>query len=145
LNWHVGWLFALEDAVDVAGGTPELVDEIRSVGNQAAAGGINAVVIDRGQSMPRCERDNQLAMDDGGRATGDDQATVRALRERSTPSDEAEPWSAPNWAGPAAIAVSRRTATRVTPGAISLSSSSHLPAIPYSKLVKPVALPPGRP
>ena len=82
MNWHVGWLFALEDAVDVAGGTPELVDEIRSVGNQAAAGGINAVVIDRGQSMPRCERDNQLAMDDGGRATGDDQATVKARRER---------------------------------------------------------------
>src|SRR5262245_45125512 len=128
LNWHVGWLFALEDAVDVAGGTPELIDEIRSIGNQAAAGGINAGVIDRGQSMPRCERNNQLAMDDGGRAPGYDQATVRALRKRrdgaldlariprtstgrnSTPSDGAEPWSATNWAGPAAIAVSLRSA-----------------------------------
>jgi hypothetical protein len=28
LNRKVGWLFALEDAVDVAGGAPELVDEI---------------------------------------------------------------------------------------------------------------------
>jgi hypothetical protein len=31
----------------------------------------------------------------------------------------------------------------VTRGAISLSSSSHLPLTPYSKVVKPVALPPG--
>ena len=31
---------------------------------------------------------------------------------------------------------SRRTATRVTPGAISLSSSSHFPLMPYSKMRK---------
>ena len=36
------------------------------------------------------------------------------------------------------------TATRVTPGAISLSSSSHFPPKPYSYWTKPVALPPGR-
>jgi hypothetical protein len=39
---------------------------------------------------------------------------------------------------------SRRTATRVKLGAISLSSSSHLPLRPYSNAMKPVALPPGR-
>src|SRR6516162_2782309 len=37
-----------------------------------------------------------------------------------------------------------RRATRATRGAISLSSSSHLPAIVGSMLVKPVTLPPGR-
>ena len=42
------------------------------------------------------------------------------------------------------MAGSRRTATRVTPGAICLSSSSHFPLMPYSNCVKPVALPPGR-
>jgi hypothetical protein len=36
------------------------------------------------------------------------------------------------------------TAARLTAGAISLSSSSHFPLMPYSKRVKPVALPPGR-
>ena len=36
------------------------------------------------------------------------------------------------------------TATRFTPGAISLSSSNHFAPMPYSKLMKPVALPPGR-
>ena len=35
------------------------------------------------------------------------------------------------------------TAIRVTRGAISLSNSSHLPLKPYSKMRKPVALPPG--
>ena len=42
------------------------------------------------------------------------------------------------------MAGSRRTAARVTRGAISLSSSSHFPLMRYSKIVKPVALPPGR-
>ena len=40
--------------------------------------------------------------------------------------------------------MSRRTATRITPGAISLSSSSHLPLSPYSNRLNPVTLPPGR-
>ena len=39
---------------------------------------------------------------------------------------------------------SRSTATRVTLGAICLSSSSHFPLILYSNAMKPVALPPGR-
>src|SRR5262249_5561557 len=40
---------------------------------------------------------------------------------------------------------SRSTATRVTWGATSLSSSSHFPLVPNSShTVKPVALPPGR-
>src|SRR5215470_18733235 len=43
-----------------------------------------------------------------------------------------------------AIAGLNKTATRVTRGAISLSSSSHLPACVGSATAKPVALPPGR-
>jgi hypothetical protein len=39
---------------------------------------------------------------------------------------------------------SRMTATRVTRGAISLSSSSHFGLTPYSKFMNPVMLPPGR-
>src|SRR5215470_13267962 len=53
-------------------------------------------------------------------------------------------WIAPNNPVPAAMAASRMTPTRVTPGAICLSSSSHLPLRPYSNEVKPVTLPPGR-
>ena len=58
--------------------------------------------------------------------------------------DCAAAWIAPNCPGPEATKDSRRTATRVTFGAISLSNSNHFPPIEYSKLVKPVTLPPGR-
>ena len=44
---------------------------------------------------------------------------------------------------PLVAAGSRITATRVTLGAISLSVSNHFPAMPYSKFVNPVMLPPG--
>jgi len=53
-----------------------------------------------------------------------------------TPSEGARAWMVLNWAGPVGIEGSRRTATRVTPGAISLSSSSHFPLMLYSELVR---------
>src|SRR5215831_17772604 len=62
----------------------------------------------------------------------------------STPNDGATDCSAPHWPVPEAIAASRMTAARVTRGAISLSSSSHFALIPYSNVVKPMTLPPGR-
>ena len=37
LHRQVGWLLALEDAIDVAGGAPVLVEKIGPIGNQAAA------------------------------------------------------------------------------------------------------------
>ena len=51
---------------------------------------------------------------------------------------------AANWPIPAARAGSRRTATRVRLGAISLSNSSHFPLRLYSNALNPVVLPPGR-
>ena len=74
----------------------------------------------------------------------------RAARPRtpigrtSTPRDGATAWSAPNWPPPAGFSLSRRIAARVTFGAISLSTSSHLPLKPYSNWLNPVTLPPGR-
>ena len=63
---------------------------------------------------------------------------------KSTPKDGATAWMAANCPIPEAMAGSRTTAARVTPGAICLSSSSHFPLRPYSNMRKPVALPPGR-
>src|SRR6516164_4007047 len=71
-------------------------------------------------------------------------ASRTLIGRTSTPSDEAEAWIAANWPAPAAMAGFRRNATRFTPGAISLSSSSHLPPKSNSYSIKPVALPPGR-
>ena len=49
LHRKVGRLLALEDAIDVAGRAPVLVDDIRPVGDQAAVGDEIAGVVDRGQ------------------------------------------------------------------------------------------------
>ena len=62
----------------------------------------------------------------------------------SIPSDGATIWMAPNWAFPEGLPVSRKTAARVTLGAICLSSSSHFPLRLYSYSKKPVVFPPGR-
>src|SRR5262249_43465237 len=49
----------------------------------------------------------------------------------STPTDRTTDWIMANWPIPAGRVGSQRTAARVTPGAISLSSSSHFPLKPY--------------
>ncbi len=59
-------------------------------------------------------------------------ASRRLTGLNSTPSDGATAWIAANWPIPAVRLGSRRTAARVTPGAISLSSSSHFPLMLYS-------------
>ena len=64
LHRQVGGPLALEDAIDVAGRAAELVDVIRPVGDQAAAGDEEAVGVDRGQLVPRRQRDDQIAMND---------------------------------------------------------------------------------
>src|SRR5262245_16283379 len=61
-----------------------------------------------------------------------------------TPNDGATDWIAPSCPPPETRVASRRTATRVTRGAICLRCSSHLPPMEYSKSSKPVMLPPGR-
>jgi hypothetical protein len=62
LHRQVSGLLALEDAVDVAGGLPVHVDEIRPVGDQPAGGDERAFVVDRGQLVPARQRDDQIAL-----------------------------------------------------------------------------------
>ena len=59
LHRQVGRLLALQDAIDIAGGAPVLVDEIRPVGDQAAGGDEVAIGVDRGQLVPGRQRDDQ--------------------------------------------------------------------------------------
>ena len=69
---------------------------------------------------------------------------ISELFKLSPQVDGATVWMAAHWPIPPVIPGSRRTATRVTLLAISLSSSSHFALRPYSNEMKPVALPPGR-
>src|SRR6516225_8854734 len=49
LDRQVGWLLALQDAINVAGRAPERIDYVRSIGDQAAASREVAERVDRGQ------------------------------------------------------------------------------------------------
>ena len=62
----------------------------------------------------------------------------------STPTDGATDWMTANWPIPEGTSASRRTAARVTPGAICFRTSSHFPLKLYSNCMNPVALRPGR-
>ena len=76
LHRQVGRLLALENTVDVAGCTPVLVDEIRSIGDQTAVSGVRAAVVDRRQPVPSRQRDDQRTMKRRRRAPGYDQAAI---------------------------------------------------------------------
>src|SRR5215831_13355674 len=58
LHRKIGRLFALEDAINVVGRAPEWVGCIRPIADQAAASGVVAVRVDRGQSVAGRERDD---------------------------------------------------------------------------------------
>src|SRR5262245_36603667 len=62
----------------------------------------------------------------------------------STPSDGATVWTAAKLLIAKLCLASRRTATRIRPGAICLSNSNHFALRLNSNDMKPVALPPGR-
>ena len=79
---QVGGLLALEDAVDVAGCLPVLVEQIRAVGDQAAGSDEEAAEVDRRQFVPRRHRDDQMAMRCRGRTRRHDQPAIRSARER---------------------------------------------------------------
>src|SRR5262245_47250299 len=49
LHWQIGRLLALENAIDVTGRAPVLVDVIRSIGDQTTGGDKEAFVVDRRQ------------------------------------------------------------------------------------------------
>src|SRR5260370_15128523 len=48
LHRQVGRLLALENAIDVTGGAPELVGQINPIGDQATVGDENARIVDGG-------------------------------------------------------------------------------------------------
>ena len=62
LHRQVGWLLALEDAVHVAGAAAILVNDVGSIGDQAAGRREVANRVDRGQPVPGRQRGDHVAM-----------------------------------------------------------------------------------
>src|SRR5262249_40638122 len=144
-----GSLLAFEDAIDINGGLPELIAQISPVGYQAASGDRRAIPIDRRQFVLSRQRYDQLSMNianplpvtiSPALAVRPNSVIVRSISLESriltamasTPSDGAMAWIAANWPTPPVVVASRMTAARVTLGAISLRSCSHLPPMPNS-------------
>src|SRR5206468_99578 len=81
LHRQVGRLLAFEDAIDVSGRAPELVEKIGAIADQTADGAVKASIVDGGHSVSGRKRDDQLAMGSRRWASRHDQAAVRTLRE----------------------------------------------------------------
>ena len=58
LHWEVGRFLTFENAIDIAGGAPTVVNNVRPVGNQTAGADELAPVENRGQFVPGRKRDN---------------------------------------------------------------------------------------
>jgi hypothetical protein len=69
-------LLALEDAIHVAGGAAELIEEIRSIADETAYFAIETRIVDRGQSVPSGQRNDQIAMRGRRRTARDNEATI---------------------------------------------------------------------
>ena len=65
LHWQIGRLLALEDAIDIAGRTAELIGEIRPIGDQPAGYNEVACVVNRRQLSAGCQLDDQIAVNSG--------------------------------------------------------------------------------
>src|SRR5262249_22370992 len=62
LHGHLGWLLALENAINIVSRLPVLIEEVGSIGDQPPSGSEGALVVDSGQLVPRRKRDDQIAM-----------------------------------------------------------------------------------
>src|SRR6516225_4886755 len=86
LGWRlcrkVRRLLALENAINVASRPPELLQKIKAIRDQAAAGDVATSVIDRGQFVLGRKRDDQLAMRHGQCASSQDEASIWGFRKR---------------------------------------------------------------
>jgi hypothetical protein len=130
------------------------LDRIRSVGDQATSGDEVAPGVDRGR---RCRAASMMIRRDNASTTGSASRSGRHCRSARmsdgaliSPHRARRPGSTPppttallpdgaELPDPGGDGRFRRTAARVTPGAICLSSSSHFPLRPYSKVACPVA------
>src|SRR5215471_16426147 len=62
LDWKRGWLFALQDAIDIGCSAPEIVGRVASVGQQASALGKDAERSDGGEPMAGQQRGDRRSM-----------------------------------------------------------------------------------
>src|SRR5271165_2772991 len=81
LDRKIGRLLALENAIDITGRAPKLVDAIGPVENQPAAVDIVPVTIHGRKSVPGCQLDDKVAMHRHASAGRYDQTSISGIYE----------------------------------------------------------------
>ena len=82
LHRKVGGLGAAQDAVDIGRRLPKHVDVVGAVGHETTIRDKSTERVDRRQAVPGRERDNEIAMQEGGGIRRQDQAAIRLARKR---------------------------------------------------------------
>ena len=82
LHRKIGWLLSLENSIHVASRLPVLLDEVRSVSNEAAGRNDVAIGVDRWQLVPSRKFNDRCAKHQRQRARCHDQAAVRGASKR---------------------------------------------------------------
>src|SRR5262249_47663240 len=65
LYWEIGGFVAAQDTVDIGRRQPEIVVLVGPIGHEAAGHDKKMKRVDRGQFVPDCKRDEEIAMQDG--------------------------------------------------------------------------------
>ena len=81
LHRQVCRVLALENAINIAGGAPVLVKNVRPVADQASGGDPVSGSVDRRQSVPGGEHDDQITIKDGPWGCRHDQAAIWGTRK----------------------------------------------------------------
>src|SRR5262249_9617303 len=78
---QIGWLLALEDAIDIGSCAPVLVEPVGSIGDQAAVSGIEAGGVDGGQLVLGGGLEDEITMNRRRCTPPHDQTAIRGARE----------------------------------------------------------------
>src|SRR3954462_4969914 len=163
LNRQVGRLDPAKNAIHIICGLQDRIAAVDAIGYKRACVGMSLECKYRGHQMRARPLNNEIALPLGDRVRQGDDAPATSVRceigdcafhlvavvnAASGHLHLGRPRCRPLDCGKnslwAVVSGCIRTNTRVVAGAASLRTSSHLPPIEASKLVKPVILPPGR-
>src|SRR5262245_60277641 len=81
LHRQVGWLLALEDAIDIASGASVVIEPVGPVRDEAASGDKSTVRVHCRELIPGRQCDYLLAVSEGRGASYHDESAIRLLRK----------------------------------------------------------------
>src|SRR5215475_2415719 len=78
---QIGWLLALEDAIDIASGASVVIEPVRPVRDQAASGDKSTIRVHCRKLIPGRQCDYLVAVNEGRAASYHDESAIRLTRK----------------------------------------------------------------